>query len=92
LNRIAEQKMSLNNLIKFIRQYESNEDVKLLLVDLDKINKIYDGIVVEKQSTSVSEENGTTVIGGQTKVEITLDQFKALKKTVKEIRDSYTKF
>jgi hypothetical protein len=92
LNRIAEQKMSLNNLIEFIRQYESNEDVKLLLVDLDKINKIYDGIVVEKQSTSVSEENGTTVIGGQTKVEITLNQFKALKKTVKEIRDSYTKF
>lgn len=92
LNRIAEQKLSLGNLIKFIDQYKEAEDVKGLYADLLKIEAAYAPIVVEKESTEVStDKDGTTVIGGKTKVEITMDQFRELKKVVKDIRDSYVK-
>jgi len=99
MSRIAEQKLSLGNLMKFIEQYIADEDVKSLFDDLtriskiyERISKIYEGIVVEKQETKVStDSDGKTVIGGTTKVEMSTEQFKELRKVVKEIRDSYTK-
>ncbi|MFN3341139.1 MAG: hypothetical protein ACK40M_00480 [Flavobacteriales bacterium] len=92
MSRIAEQKLSLGNLMKFIEQYIADEDVKSLYGDLTRISKIYEGIVVEKQDTKVStDSDGKTVIGGTTKVEMSTEQFKELRKVVKEIRDSYTK-
>lgn len=92
LNRIAEQKFSLSNLVKFVEQYKENEDVKGLHEDLLRIEAAFADITVEKQSTEVStDNNGTTVIGGKTNISITLDQFKNLKKVVKEIRESYVK-
>lgn len=92
LNRIAEQKFSLENLVKFLSDYNTTDDVGALLEDVKKIETIYAGIKVEKQSTEVStDENGVTVIGGKTETSITMDQFKELKKIVKEIRDSYVK-
>lgn len=92
LNRIAEQKMSLENLILFLTDYSKNDDVKGMLADVKKIEAVYTKITVEKESTEVTtEKDGTMVIGGKTNVSITMDQFLELKKVVKEIRDSYVK-
>ena len=92
LNRIAEQKMSLENLVLFLTDYSKNEDVKNMLADVKKIEAVYANIIVEKESTEVTtDKDGGMVIGGKTNVVITIDQFKELKKVVKEIRDSYIK-
>jgi hypothetical protein len=92
MTRIAEQKLSLGNLVKLVESYPENEDLTVLLGDLKKIEAAYADIIVEKQSTDVQTDNtGMLVIGGNTKVEMSMDQFKNLRTVVKEIRDNYIK-
>ena len=65
LQRIAEQKLSLNNLTELVEAYNSENQLDEVLADLEKISNAYSDVSLEKAKASVSEgEGGVTIIGG----------------------------
>ena len=88
--RIAEQKLSLENLIGLVNTYEQDEDLTRVLADLKKINASFEGVSGGTEESKVTgEENGVTVIGGSGVSSMSNEQLAKLSETVKTIRDSY---
>ncbi|MEZ4757420.1 MAG: hypothetical protein R2817_11390 [Flavobacteriales bacterium] len=89
--RIAEQKLSLGDLIALVDSYEV-EDPALDAVrkDLEAIRTLYANVQVGGGSTTVSEENGVALIGGDSpRATLTDDQLKAIREKVAEVRNAY---
>lgn len=86
--RIADQKGSLDNLIEFMNQYQSNADVKAVSDQLGGLKTLFDGIQ-SSSGSAMSMKNGKRVLGGGSKVTITKEQFEAIKAKIAEIRTSF---
>jgi hypothetical protein len=86
--RIGDQKSSLNNLIDFMNQYQSDENVKSVIAQLNELKTVYDGIQTGSGS-GMSMKNGKRVLGGGSKTAITKDQFDTISKKITEIRNSF---
>lgn len=89
--RIAEQKLSLNDLLALVNSYNTG-DAALDAVrnDLIAVQELYKDVVVEVGSSSVTEENGVTVLGGDTPgATLTDAQLSAIRDKVAEIRNAY---
>ncbi len=67
--RIAEQKLSLNDLLALVNSYEV-EDAALdgVRKDLVAVEALYKDVAVGGGTTSVTQENGVTVLGGDAQV------------------------
>lgn len=90
MTRIAEQKLSLDNLVDLVTAYNSKNELDDILEDLSKIEKSFNDVSIEKQKTTVSEaEDGTTVIGGKTTSTISPETLTEITKVVSEIRQRY---
>lgn len=88
--RIADQKASLDNLVEYMTQYESNADVKATLDQLRSLKALFDGLTATKQNGGMStNDKGKRVLGGGSKTAITKDQFNSIKAKVTEIRTSF---
>ena len=92
--RIADQKLTLENLLIFISNVENNKLVDLLS-DLSKIEEIFNQEAEnsndESNDTEVSNstnENGVMVFGGGNSVTISNSQFDLLKSIVMDLRTS----
>lgn len=89
--RIAEQKVSLENLISLLESYASPDSFGDLITDLKDLQAIYATIKqVETETTSVTNPDGSTTIGGGATFEITEEQLSAIDKKVSEIRTKIT--
>jgi len=87
--RIADQKYTLDNIIEFMKNFESDASVAEVLKDLNSLKTDYDAL----KETSVATDapaKGIKVLDGGTNVEITDVQYKAISEKVKSIRNSYT--
>jgi hypothetical protein len=93
LDRIAEQKYSLEHLVHFLDQYNQNENVKPVIADIARLSEIYKKVNITRVAGNVETDNeGVTMIGGNSKIDMSIDTFLEIKKTAKEIRDSYIKY
>lgn len=93
MNNIAEQKYSLEHLIHLLQTYKDVPSIVEVNTEIEKLNKIYAGIKITKEANNVTEAaDGSTIIGGGSTIEFSMEQFKEIKKTVTEIRDSFIKF
>ena len=88
VSRIADQKASLDNLIEFMNQYQSNADVKAVSDQLAGLKTLFDGIQ-SSTGSGMSMKNGKRVLGGGSKTAITKEQFESIKAKVTEIRNSF---
>jgi hypothetical protein len=64
-NRIAEQKIILNQLTLLLNLFDQNKDIANLLVDLKELEKVYDNIKIVEDTTHQIQnknENGTLII------------------------------
>lgn len=86
--RIADQKSSLDNLIEFMNQYQSNADVKSVADQLGGLKTLFDGIQ-PSSGNAMSMKNGKRVLGGGSKTTITKEQFDAIKAKIAEIRNTF---
>jgi hypothetical protein len=86
--RIADQKLSLSNLIDFMNQYNTNEDVKSVIAQLTELKGLYDATQTGGGG-SMSVKNGKRVLGGGNKTTITKEQFEAIRKKTEEIRNGF---
>ena len=88
-NKIAEQDLSLNNLIDFMSKYESNEDVASVLQQVKELDALFDAVSTTAKEAPKQEDGKRMKVGGGEKKDITKDQFDAIQKKVGEIRKGF---
>jgi hypothetical protein len=89
--RIAEQKLSLGDLIGLVGTYEGDDEiVKSVKSDLESLAAVFADVQVGGGGASLSEENGVAVIGGESAAAgLTDAQLTAIRDKAATIRNSY---
>jgi hypothetical protein len=86
--RIAEQKLSLSNLVKLMSPYASQPEYTKFIDGLKELSKIYESIELkytyEKPTTDAAKK--ITTINSKTDVTITPEQLESITQKVKDIR------
>ncbi|NNM94618.1 MAG: hypothetical protein HKL88_04040 [Bacteroidia bacterium] len=92
INRVAEQKLSLDNLVGLISTYPADEALKSTLAQLKKIQDAYAGVTIEESKTEVSTDGATntTTIKGNETVRLTPEQMKNLTAVTDSVRTHFT--
>jgi hypothetical protein len=93
INRIGEQKHTLENIIKMLQPYSGEEEYGKLLDDLINLAYDFDAIDIKytylKPTTDIDTK--TTTINSTSEVVITEDQLKTISQRVVEIRNGLIK-
>lgn len=88
--RIAEQKLSLKDIISLLGEYPSEPTLATVLTDMQALSAIYDGITVGATATTTSTDaSGVTTIGGGSVATLSDEQLKTLSAKAATIRNSY---
>ncbi|MEO8761018.1 MAG: hypothetical protein ABI388_07050 [Bacteroidia bacterium] len=91
IERIADEKYTLENIIDFMKKYESDAGVKETITQLEDLKTTFNQVTETTQSkVTVKEEKGTKVLGGGSDLQMTEAQYKALADKVAAIRTSFT--
>jgi len=92
VQRIADQKYTLENLIEFLKKHEENSpDVKQVKADLEDLMKSFNLLKEEKISdTSLKQEGSKKLIGGGINLVIDEKVFNEIKTKVLKLRNNYT--
>jgi len=93
LNRIAEQKYALNNVIKLTVDQQKDQNVKQFLPPLMNLKRIFDKVVLnfEDSNPKIDTINKVIVITDQTYVGISDTEIKRITALVKELRTEIVK-
>ncbi len=91
IERLADQKYTLENLIEFLKKHESDPNVASVKTDFEGLLAEYNKLT-EKDATSGKndKESKATLIGGGRQLVMTEDVYKAIVAKVKSLRNSYT--
>ncbi len=91
VNRVAEQKYTLENLIDFMKKYEKDADVSSIIKELGDLQTEFNKIEESKGSVAITVKNGKKVLGGGGgKIGITAEQYKVVVEKIAAIRKSIT--
>ena len=90
IDRIAEQKYTLENLIAYLQKYQSDASVAAVTGQLNELKTAFDQLKEETVSGTVSGKDGKKMLGGGTTITITEAQYKTICEKVKTIHDSFT--
>ena len=88
-NKIAEQDLSLHNLIEFMGKYESNEDVASVLQQVKELDALFDAVGTSAKEDPKQDDKKRMVIGGGEQKNITKEQFDAIQNKIGEIRKGF---
>ena len=92
VERLADQKYTLENLIEFLKKHEADANVAAVKADFEGLMAEYNKLS-EKDATAgaqASKDSKATVIGGGKQLVMTEEVYKAVVEKVKAIRNSYT--
>lgn len=91
IERIAGEKYTLENIIDFMKKYDSDAGVKETISKLEELKAVFNQ-VTEKQEgkVAVKDDKGSKVLGGGSEMEMTEAQYNAVKEKVNAIRKSFT--
>lgn len=88
--RIAEQKLSLVDIIGLLGDYSDEPAVKSAMADMEALRALFDGVDTGGGVTTTSTDaSGVTVIGGGTTATLTDEQLNALRDKAASIRNAY---
>jgi hypothetical protein len=90
---IADQKMSVDDLIRLLESYTDNTAIRELLGPIRELKTLFDKIErsTDPSSSQYDEKSGMTEITGAARSEVRQDTFLAIKDKVEEIRNVYVK-
>jgi len=94
IERLADQKLTLDNLLGYLEKYSSNADVNDLLKDFTELETVFSSLGDDNSGSGISfkkKDNGKMVLGGGSSISITEDQFNGIKEKVNEIRNNIVK-
>ncbi|MFO7934946.1 MAG: hypothetical protein R6U78_12795 [Bacteroidales bacterium] len=91
VERIVDQKLTLDIILNLLQQYASDEDASAVMADVKELKSIFDQIEIEQGEVTVVENPDTeiTTLKSESSIEITRDVFDQLREKVAEIRSSY---
>ena len=92
IDRIGEQKITLENLMKLLLTIEANDDVTQLLGSLQELRDIYNDVkyVYEFKEPITDIENKTTTITSISKIEMSPETLKNISDKISSIRNNIT--
>jgi len=90
--RIAEQKLSLTNLIQMLKAFGANEDVKSTLQDLQELNTVYKKVKINYThgEATMDEESGVMVVNTTSEIDMSDEVLNEIIEKVAEIRNNIT--
>ena len=92
MDRIAEQKLSLDNLANLMASYTETENINNVRKDIEGLKLVFNKIeIVHEKATATVNKDGVTTIGGKNTITFPIEVFTELKAKVKQIRGSYIK-
>lgn len=91
VDRIVDQKLSLNIVLKLLEDHKNNSDVADILNDMNQLKAIYDkiSITTSEIKTSFDEETQITTLESTTQNNFTLEIFIELSTKVESLRETY---
>ena len=91
VDRIVDQKLSLNIVMKLLEDHKNNPDVADIINDMNQLKAIYDkiSITTSEIKTSFDEETQITTLESTTKNNFTLEIFIELSTKVESLRETY---
>lgn len=89
IQRVADQKYTLENIIDFLKKYESDASVASVLTELNGLKAEFDKLK-ETTAGDTKGKDGVKVLGGGTTIEMTAAQYKTISEKIKSIRNSFT--
>jgi hypothetical protein len=95
VDRLADQKLALDNLLDYMAAYKENADVAEVLTWFNELELVFANLSepeTEKSGISFKKkESGKMVLGGGSSISISEEQFNAIKDKVNEIRNNIVK-
>lgn len=90
ITRIVEQKLSFNELLQLLETFSDNKDVADVLESLAPVKAAFDAIEIQKEKVEVvtDEESKYVELKSAQTINITQEQFEALKSSTLELRNS----
>jgi hypothetical protein len=91
IQRIAEQKDVLNNLVKLLESYPADQEITPVLADMKSIESLYANVTINTEAGEVKHDEATqvTVVDDKSTSSISPEQLAAITKKVSEIRSAY---
>jgi hypothetical protein len=90
VERLADQKYTLDNLIEFLKKYESDANVASVLADFKGLQAEFTKISEKDAAPLKSTEKDKKILGGGKDLVMTAEQYTAVVEKIKTIRNSYT--
>ena len=91
VERLADQKYTLDNLNEFLKKYESDVSVASVLVQFTELQAEFNKINEKESATVAASDKKVKVLGGGTKeLVLSAEQYKAIVDKIKSIRNSFT--
>lgn len=91
IERLADQKYTLENLIEFLKKHESDPNVAAVKADFEGLLAEFNKINEKDAGAATEKAKGTEkVLGGGKQLVMTEEVYKALVEKIKTIRNSYT--
>ncbi|OFY20662.1 MAG: hypothetical protein A2W98_00920 [Bacteroidetes bacterium GWF2_33_38] len=93
LERIAEQKYSLQNLIELLNSYEGDEIIALYLPTLNELDEIYKAVEITSSKTEVKTDSikKITSIDNKSEIKITMKEVQVIREKVSLLREKIIK-
>jgi len=96
VDRLADQKLALDNLLDYLAKYASNADVAEVLVWFNELEAVFSTLPEQEDEKGSGlsfkkKEGGKMVLGGSPSISISEEQFNAIKEKVNEIRNNIVK-
>ncbi|MCX7954796.1 MAG: hypothetical protein N3A01_06360 [Bacteroidales bacterium] len=91
MERIADQRLSLNTLISLLNDYKNDANVKQVIPMLEKLKVIFDKIQSKSSKLEVVEKDGKTYISSTSEIVFPKEVFDELEKVTSEIRSNIIK-
>lgn len=91
VERLADQKYTLDNLVEFLKKYESDANVASIIPQYTELQAEFNKIS-EKDATATDakDSKGKKILGGGKDLVMSADQYKTIVEKIKAIRNSYT--
>jgi hypothetical protein len=91
VERIADQKLSFDIVLRLLEENKDNLDVAEIISDLSDLKKTFDKITITSTSISAvpDEESNVTVLKSESKIDITPEVFQELQGKVNVLRSNF---
>lgn len=90
VERLADQKYTLDNLIEFLKKYESDPSVASVITQFVELQAEFNKIGEKDAATITSTDKSKKILGGGKELSLTAEQYKVIVDKIKAIRNSYT--